>query len=142
MPAGSPYPPPPMRVVATAGGAGHGKSTLVRALTGRDRWAKLPSGHVLALLDNSGEGIVPGLATAVRTGLLLRLADGVYLAPDAVERAESVLRALPQPFTVAAARTALRTSRRVAVPLLELMDTRGITARLPDSRRRIRPEHD
>ncbi|MCO1578543.1 SelB C-terminal domain-containing protein [Crossiella sp. SN42] len=82
------------------------------------------------------------LAAAVRTGLLLRLADGVYLGPDAVERAVAVLCALPQPFTVAAARTALGTSRRVAVPLLELLDTRRITVRLPDSRRRIRPEHD
>ncbi|MGO1052597.1 SelB domain-containing protein [Crossiella sp. CA198] len=82
------------------------------------------------------------LAAAVRTGLLLRLADGVYLGPDAVERAVAVLCALPQPFTVAAARTALGTSRRVAVPLLELLDTKRITLRLPDSRRRIRPEHD
>ncbi|WHT22265.1 SelB C-terminal domain-containing protein [Crossiella sp. CA-258035] len=82
------------------------------------------------------------LAAAVRTGLLLRLADGVYLGPDAVERAVAVLCTLPQPFTVAAARTALGTSRRVAVPLLELLDTRRITVRLPDSRRRIRPEHD
>ncbi|MBB4677796.1 selenocysteine-specific translation elongation factor [Crossiella cryophila] len=82
------------------------------------------------------------LAAAVRTGLLVRLADGVYLGPDAVEQAVAVLCALPQPFTVAAARTALGTSRRVAVPLLELLDTRRITIRLPDSRRRIRPEHD
>lgn len=82
------------------------------------------------------------LAAAVRTGLLLRLADGVYLGPDAVERAVAVLATLQQPFTVAAARTALGTSRRVAVPLLELLDSRRITLRLPDSRRRIRPEHD
>ena len=35
------------------------------------------------------------------------------------------------------ARQALRTSRRVAVPLLELLDRRGLTRRLADDRREI-----
>jgi selenocysteine-specific elongation factor len=71
----------PMRVVATAGHVDHGKSTLVRALTGMepDRyeeerrrgltldlgfvWTQLPSGHGIAFVD------VPGHAKLVRTML-------------------------------------------------------------------------
>ena len=79
------------------------------------------------------------LAAAVRAGALLRVADGVYLLPGADDAAAAALRALPQPFTLSAARQALRTTRRVAVPLLELLDARGVTERLPDSRRRFAP---
>ena len=52
--------------------------------------------------------------------------------------AVEALRELPQPFTLSEARQALGTTRRVAVPLLELLDARGVTERLPDSRRRLR----
>ena len=79
------------------------------------------------------------LAAAVRVGALTRLADGVYLRPDAPALAARLLATLPEPFTLSAARQALGTSRRVAVPLLELLDARGATERLPDSRRRLRP---
>ena len=75
------------------------------------------------------------LAAAERAGALLRVSDTVVLLPDAVDRAVAVLRALPQPFTVSQARHALGTTRRVAVPLLELLDRRHLTRRLPDDRR-------
>jgi selenocysteine-specific elongation factor len=75
------------------------------------------------------------IAAAVRAGALLRLADTVVLAPDAVEAATSVLARLPQPFTLSDARQALGTTRRVAVPLLELLDRAHRTRRLPDDRR-------
>ncbi|MEV0172158.1 selenocysteine-specific translation elongation factor [Streptomyces sp. NPDC050803] len=78
------------------------------------------------------------LAAAVRTGALVRLAEGVVLLPSGVRDAALALGALPQPFTVGAARVALGTTRRVAVPLLELLDRQGVTQRLPDDRRRIR----
>jgi selenocysteine-specific elongation factor len=78
------------------------------------------------------------LAAAERAGRLLRIADGVVLLPDAVQRATRTLAALPQPFTLSQARQALATTRRVAVPLLELMDRKRITERLPDSSRRLR----
>jgi selenocysteine-specific elongation factor len=48
-----------------------------------------------------------------------------------------VLATLPQPFTLSAARQALSTTRRVAVPLLQLLDSRGVTWRLPDDRRTL-----
>jgi selenocysteine-specific elongation factor len=75
------------------------------------------------------------IAAAVRAGALLRLVDTVVLAPDAVDVATAVLAKLPQPFTLSDARQALGTSRRVAVPLLELLDRQHRTRRLPDDRR-------
>ncbi|NMO88171.1 selenocysteine-specific translation elongation factor [Actinomycetospora sp. TBRC 11914] len=67
------------------------------------------------------------LGAAVRAGELLRVADGVYLLPDGPDRAVEVLATLEQPFTVSAARQALGTTRRVAVPLLELLARTGRT---------------
>jgi selenocysteine-specific elongation factor len=77
------------------------------------------------------------LAAAARAGLLLRVADQVVLAPGADDAAGAVLAGLPQPFTVRDARTALDTTRRVAVPLLEHLDARGITRRIDADRRVI-----
>ncbi|HEX6472006.1 MAG TPA: SelB C-terminal domain-containing protein, partial [Streptosporangiaceae bacterium] len=77
------------------------------------------------------------LAAAARAGLLLRIADQVVLAPGADDAAGAVLAGLPQPFTVREARTALDTTRRVAVPLLEHLDARGITRRIDADRRVI-----
>ncbi|MQA25297.1 MAG: selenocysteine-specific translation elongation factor [Micromonosporaceae bacterium] len=81
----------------------------------------------------------PELAAAVRAGLLTTLAPGVYVLPAAEQVAFDVLGRLEQPFTVAQARKALAVSRRVAVPLLEHLDRRGMTRRLPDSTRRVNP---
>ncbi|WP_433802313.1 selenocysteine-specific translation elongation factor [Actinomycetospora sp. CA-084318] len=72
------------------------------------------------------------LGAVVKAGELLRVADGIYLRPDAPDRAVEVLATLDQPFTVSAARQALGTTRRVAVPLLELLGRTG----------RTRPEGD
>ena len=80
------------------------------------------------------------LAAAVRAGVLSRVADGVYLAPSALHGAHEPLQDLPQPFTLSEARRAWRTSRRVAVPLLELLDRDGRTRRLPDDRRTLRQQ--
>jgi selenocysteine-specific elongation factor len=56
-----------MHVVATAGHAGHGKTTLVRALTATDCVA-LPSGREIALLDTPGDPReVPALLAAAGT---------------------------------------------------------------------------
>ncbi len=79
-----------------------------------------------------------GLAAAVRAGALVRIGDGIYLPPTALEEAGRLLAGLPQPFTAAQAKTALGTTRRVAIPLLETLDARGVTVRLADSRRQVR----
>jgi len=78
------------------------------------------------------------LAAAARVGLLLRIADLVVLAPGADKAAAKILAGLEQPFTTSQARQALRTSRRVAIPLLEYLDRARVTERLPGDLRRIR----
>ncbi|GAA2628543.1 selenocysteine-specific translation elongation factor [Paractinoplanes durhamensis] len=76
-------------------------------------------------------------AAAVRAGLLIQLAPNVVLLASAVPLAATLLRQIAQPFTLSEARKALDTTRRVAVPLLELLDRRGVTERLPDDRRQF-----
>jgi selenocysteine-specific elongation factor len=78
------------------------------------------------------------LAAAVRVGRLTSIGDGLVLLPDAPAAALRTLAALDQPFTLSQARQALRTTRRVAIPLLELLDRLGHTERLPDGTRRLR----
>jgi selenocysteine-specific elongation factor len=82
------------------------------------------------------------LEAAERAGALLRVADGVVLPPDADREAARLLAGLPQPFTVSEARQRLGATRRVAVPLLELMDRRRLTRRWPDSRRSLTTSGD
>lgn len=77
------------------------------------------------------------LAAAERAGRLLRLQGGVVLLPSAPELAVRALAQLPQPFTTSQARQALGTSRRVAIPLLEHLDGRGLTRRVDDDHREV-----
>lgn len=77
------------------------------------------------------------LAAAARAGRFVRVGADVILLPDGPARALEVLAGLDQPFTLSAARQALGTSRRVAVPLLEHLDTRGWTRRVDGQLRRL-----
>ena len=77
------------------------------------------------------------LAAAVRSGQLVRIAEGIYLAPGIEAEARLRLTTIPQPFTLSQARQAWGTSRRVAVPLMEWLDRQGVTVRLPDNTRRL-----
>jgi selenocysteine-specific elongation factor len=78
------------------------------------------------------------LAVATRDGRLVRVAAGVYLQPTALEEAVRRLGELKQPFTMAEAREALGTTRRVAVPLLELLDRTRRTYRVDSQLREVR----
>ncbi|TDD92936.1 selenocysteine-specific translation elongation factor [Actinomadura darangshiensis] len=86
-------------------------------------------------LENLGLG-PRVLATAVGSGRLLRVTDGIYLLPDAADLAVQRLATLPQPFTLSDGRRALDTTRRVAVPLFEMLDRAGRTRRV-DANKRI-----
>jgi selenocysteine-specific elongation factor len=134
---------------------------LAHLLASDDRW-QLVAGRVrpvtasapelpglaalLARLDNdpfdapSGEEleVEPAqLAHGVRTGVLLHLGRGVYVSPRAPDLALTTLAALPQPFTMSAARHALGVSRRVGVPLLEHLDGLRRTRRVDDTHRQV-----
>ena len=58
--------------------------------------------------------------------------------PAPTRRRPRILAGLEQPFTTSQARQALRTSRRVAIPLLEYLDRTRVTERLPGDLRRLR----
>jgi selenocysteine-specific elongation factor len=77
------------------------------------------------------------LAAAERVRRVLRLQGGVVLLPSAPTLAIQALAQLPQPFTTSQARQALKTSRRVAIPLLEYLDRRGWTRRIDDEHREV-----
>jgi selenocysteine-specific elongation factor len=98
-----------------------------------ERPFRAPEAARLAELGLTGRA----LGAAVRAGALLKIAEGIVLLPGADTEAARVLAALPQPFTVSEARRALETSRRVAVPLLEHLDRRGLTTRDGDARRTL-----
>jgi selenocysteine-specific elongation factor len=121
------------RVAIGTPGAPDGLVALVeRAFAGLGPFTA-PETHALAELGLGARQV----GAAVRNGLLIQLAPTVVLRAGALERAVGVLAGLPQPFTLSQARQALDTSRRVAVPLLELLDRRGSTRRLPDDRRTV-----
>jgi selenocysteine-specific elongation factor len=136
-------------------------AVLTHLLAGDDRW-QLVAGRVrpvaatapelpglaalLTRLENdpfdapSGEelDVEPAqLAHGVRTGVLLHLGRGVYVSPRAPDLALAALAALPQPFTMSAARQALGVSRRVGVPLLEHLDGLRRTRRVDDTHRQV-----
>jgi selenocysteine-specific elongation factor len=77
------------------------------------------------------------IASLIRAGELLPVADGVVLLPGADARAVTILAGLGTDFTVSEARQALGTSRRVTVPLLELLARNGHTVRTAEGRHRL-----
>jgi selenocysteine-specific elongation factor len=120
--AGAALPPPVQRAVDE-----------VRARLATDPFAAPEAGDLTAAGLGSRE-----LAAAVRSGQLVRIAEGIYLAPGVEQEARARLAGLPAPFTVSQARQAWGTTRRVAVPLMEWLDARGVTVRQPDNSRRVR----
>ncbi|MDC7068841.1 selenocysteine-specific translation elongation factor [Corynebacterium pseudodiphtheriticum] len=78
------------------------------------------------------------LAAAENAGRLLRLGQGIVLLPGVPQEAKKRIAQLEQPFTLSAARKALSTTRRVAIPLLEYLDEQGITRRLDGGLRELR----
>lgn len=74
----------------------------------------------------------------VRQGRLVPVGEFLYL-PGTLEKAQTDLGSIPQPFTVSEAREALGISRKHAVPLLEWCDANGITRRSGDERILRRP---
>ena len=77
------------------------------------------------------------VAAAAKAGLLLRLTGGIVLLPTAEGDAVARLVQLDQPFTTSEARQALNTTRRVAIPLLEYLDSRRRTRRVDTTSRTV-----
>ncbi|QDQ96169.1 selenocysteine-specific translation elongation factor [Tomitella fengzijianii] len=118
----------------TLPGSGGGLPPAVRAAADelQDRLRRNPFAAPTAReLDELGLGRRE-LAACARADLLVEVGPGVWLAPDAPELAAAALRELPAPFTPSQARGRLGTSRRVMMPLLELLARRGLTRRVGD----------
>ena len=88
-----------------------------------------PESDEVAVLDRAA------LGEAARRGRILHLTGAVFVGAAAPDYAVRRLRELPAPFSVSDARQALGVSRRIAVPLLEHLDARRRTRRLPDGTR-------
>ncbi|MGP4028588.1 SelB domain-containing protein [Actinomadura sp. 3N407] len=146
-----------MHVVTTAGHGGHGKSALVRALTGKEpeepgAWTELPSGRRVAFVDAPGdEHAVPSMlaGAAPASAVLLAVAADEGWMPQTREHLEA-LGALGARFGVIAvtkadaadpklalrqvrerlAGTALRGAEAVAVSTVTGAGTRELAAAL------------
>jgi selenocysteine-specific elongation factor len=82
------------------------------------------AGHPRAVID-----------AAIRAGTLVRIASDIVVTPAFVDRAVTEIRSTGATgMTVGALRERLGTSRKYAVPLVEYLDTRGLTARRGDVR--------
>ena len=81
-------------------------------------------------LDVDGEV----LHSLLREGRLIRVSDDFVYLPGSLEQLEAQVRAMDDGFTVAGFRDELGITRKHAVPLLEWLDGRGVTARQGDVR--------
>ena len=89
----------------------------------------------LAVPRASQLGLEPELLHAlVRAQQLVRVAEDLVYLPEQVSTIEGQLKLLPPEFTVADFRDLLQITRRHAVPLLEWLDSRGLTTRRGDVR--------
>jgi selenocysteine-specific elongation factor len=77
------------------------------------------------------------LAAAERAGVALLL-HGAVVAPETVERVRDALAGRPGPVAVGEVCRAVGAPRRGVVPVLERLDARHVTRRLPDGRRVLR----
>ncbi|UQX86929.1 selenocysteine-specific translation elongation factor [Jatrophihabitans telluris] len=75
------------------------------------------------------------IAAATSIGRALRLATDVIVSPGAVDQATAELGKVSGPFTSSDARLLLGVSRRVAIPLLEHLDSLGVTTRIDANHR-------
>jgi len=123
---------------ARAGPPGPGADGRLRLLTGRTWPAKPFAAPEAAPAARTRAWTTRALAAAAGPGMLLRVADQVVLAPGADQKAARILAGLPGPFTAAEARqVAAHHPGALAIPLLEYLDRRGLTRRLPDDRRTV-----
>jgi selenocysteine-specific elongation factor len=111
---------------------------LALLIESRFREAGLPSTAVSELIKTIHqkpkviEGVVGYL---VKQGVLIRLADGVYLHRDVLATArETIKERRGETIDVAGFKDLFGISRKVAIPLLELFDREGTTKRQEDVR--------
>lgn len=119
----------------TLGGA---EGELAREIEGRYQQAGLqtPATSELIKTIHQRPKVIEGvIAFLVKQGILIRLAEGVYLHRDVVASArEKLATKKGETIDVAQFKDLFGISRKVAIPLLEHFDKEGATKRVGDSR--------
>jgi selenocysteine-specific elongation factor len=123
-----------IRVPGAHSDLGHAEASVIEV---EDRLRANPFGAPEAYELQALQLGIRELAAAERAGRVMRLRDGVVLLPNAPALAMRTLTQLAQPFTTSQARQALNTTRRVVIPLLEHLDSRGWTRRLDAGHREV-----
>ncbi|MGE0493163.1 MAG: selenocysteine-specific translation elongation factor [Vulcanimicrobiota bacterium] len=70
----------------------------------------------------------------IETQAVKKVAEGMYFLEETLEAARQALRELGDGFTASEARTALDTTRKYIIPVLEYFDLTGFTQRVDDKR--------
>lgn len=114
------------------------EADLAGVIEDRYRQAELKSPPVSELIQTIAnkpkviEGVVSYL---VKSGVLVRLAEGVYVHRSALEQAQEKMKTRSgETIDVAAFKEFFGLSRKVAIPLLEYFDRMGVTKRVGDRR--------
>ncbi len=117
---------------------GGAEGELVRQITTRFLEAGLltpPVSQLIKTIHQKPKVIEGVISFLVRQGILLRVAEGVYLHRAAVEEAkEKMATRKGETLDVAQFKEFFGLSRKVAIPLLEVFDREGVTRRVGDTR--------
>ncbi len=93
--------------------------------------------ELAATVGQSLDQITPLLHVSCEDGLLVRVAEDLYFAPEAIERARQLCADFLDkngPATMAQLRDTWGVSRKFSVPLCEFFDANGLTVRNGDLR--------
>ena len=120
----------------TLGGA---EGELARAIEARYLEAALQTpavSEIIKAIPQKPKVIEGVIAYLVKQGILVRLAEGVYLHRDVVVAArEKIAEKKGETIDVGQFKDLFGISRKVAIPLLEFFDREGVTKRIGDSRK-------
>ncbi|MHB8895385.1 MAG: selenocysteine-specific translation elongation factor [Candidatus Geothermincolia bacterium] len=92
--------------------------------------------ELAAELDQTRQSVAELLAVAEKDRRVVRVSPDLFFSPDALAGIEATLREKtgPQGISVSDFKTAIGTSRKFALPLLEYFDRNRVTARVGDVR--------
>lgn len=94
-----------------------------------------PVSELIQTIANKPKVIEGVVSFLVKSGVLVRLAEGVYVHRQALEEAREKMKARSgTTLDVAAFKEFFGLSRKVAIPLLEYFDRMGVTKRVGDQR--------
>jgi selenocysteine-specific elongation factor len=107
-------------------------------LLGESPWAPPDLAQLVAASGAARNTVVEMLRVMERGGAVVRASSDIYFLRDAVDKVKATLKEQVAPratLTPAAFRDLFQTSRKYAIPLLELLDREGVTIRVGETRR-------